>query len=107
MRINNPIDTIIVGWALQLSIIFFAPFRIVSMPSTNSLNLGSEFRVKLILILAFFNFELSHLLIAATFCMFNRYVDGLDTWAPQDREFYVKSAKERAEEGYAHYDPYK
>jgi len=46
-------------------------------------------------------------LIAATFCLFNRYVDGLDTWAPQDREFYVNRAKERAEEGYAHYDPYK
>jgi uncharacterized peroxidase-related enzyme len=46
-------------------------------------------------------------LIAATFCLFNRYVDGLDTWAPRDRAFYVNRAKERAEEGYAHYDPYK
>lgn len=46
-------------------------------------------------------------LIAAAFCMFNRYVDGLDTWAPQDKEFYVKRAKLRAEEGYANYDPYK
>lgn len=46
-------------------------------------------------------------LIAAAFCMFNRYVDGLGTWAPQDREFYVKRAKQRAEEGYANYDPYK
>jgi len=26
--------------------------------------------------------------IAAAFCMFNRYVDGLDTWQPQDAEFY-------------------
>lgn len=42
-------------------------------------------------------------LIAATFCMFNRYVDGLGTWAPQDREFYVQ----RAEEGYANYDVHK
>lgn len=44
-------------------------------------------------------------LIAAAFCMFNRYVDGLDTWAPQEREFYINRAKERAEEGYANYDP--
>jgi len=46
-------------------------------------------------------------LIAAAFCMFNRYVDGLGTWAPQDRDFYVKRAKQRAEEGYANYDPFK
>ncbi|MEZ5073103.1 MAG: peroxidase-related enzyme [Bacteroidales bacterium] len=39
-------------------------------------------------------------LIAAAFCMFNRYVDGLDTWAPQDRTFYVERAPRRAEEGY-------
>lgn len=45
-------------------------------------------------------------LIAAAFCMFNRYVDGLGTWAPKDREFYINRAKNRAEEGYAHYDPY-
>jgi len=45
-------------------------------------------------------------LIAAAFCMFNRYVDGLATWAPQDREFYIKRAPARAEEGYANYDPY-
>lgn len=45
-------------------------------------------------------------LIAAAFCMFNRYVDGLGTWAPQDREFYVKRGKQRAEEGYANYDPH-
>ena len=44
-------------------------------------------------------------LIAAAFCMFNRYVDGLGTWAPQDRQFYVERAPRRAEEGYAHYDP--
>ncbi|MEO5978688.1 MAG: peroxidase-related enzyme [Chryseolinea sp.] len=44
-------------------------------------------------------------LIAAAFCMFNRYVDGLGTWAPQDRMFYVNRGKARAEEGYANYDP--
>ena len=44
-------------------------------------------------------------LIAAAFCMFNRYVDGLGTWAPQDRQFYVERAARRAAEGYAHYDP--
>jgi hypothetical protein len=38
-------------------------------------------------------------LIAAAFCMFNRYVDGLGTWAPDDRMFYVNRAKVRAEEG--------
>lgn len=45
-------------------------------------------------------------LIAAAFCMFNRYVDGLGTWAPTDREFYIKRAPQRAEEGYANYNPY-
>lgn len=43
-------------------------------------------------------------LIAASFCMFNRYVDGLNTWAPQDRQLYVQRAKMRAEEGYADID---
>jgi uncharacterized peroxidase-related enzyme len=46
-------------------------------------------------------------LIAAAFCMFNRYVDGLGTWAPQDRDFYVKRGKMRAEEGYIDFDLYK
>ena len=46
-------------------------------------------------------------LIAAAFCMFNRYVDGLATWAPTDREFYVKIGKQRAEEGYLNFKPYK
>ncbi len=45
-------------------------------------------------------------LIAAAFCMFNRYVDGLGTWAPADRTFYVKRGPARAEEGYANYDPH-
>ncbi|MGN6355474.1 MAG: carboxymuconolactone decarboxylase family protein [Parafilimonas sp.] len=40
-------------------------------------------------------------LIAAAFCMFNRYVDGLNTWAPQDRNVYVERAAMRAKEGYA------
>jgi len=44
-------------------------------------------------------------LIAAAFCMFNRYVDGLATWAPEDEEYYVERAPRRAEEGYANYDP--
>jgi len=39
-------------------------------------------------------------LIAAAFCMFNRYVDGMGTWAPTDRQFYVNRARQRAEEGY-------
>jgi uncharacterized peroxidase-related enzyme len=46
-------------------------------------------------------------LIAAAFCMFNRYVDGLATWAPQDRQFYVNRAPMRAEEGYVDLDFYK
>jgi uncharacterized peroxidase-related enzyme len=44
-------------------------------------------------------------LIAAAFCMFNRYVDGLGTSAPSDRQFYVERAPRRAEEGYAGYNP--
>jgi uncharacterized peroxidase-related enzyme len=43
-------------------------------------------------------------LIAAAFCMFNRYVDGLNTWAPQDRNVYVERAKMRADDGYANID---
>ncbi|MGY4385300.1 putative peroxidase-related enzyme [Pedobacter sp. UYP24] len=39
-------------------------------------------------------------LISAAFCMFNRYVDGLGTTAPQNRQFYVNRAPQRAEEGY-------
>jgi len=46
-------------------------------------------------------------LIAAAFCMFNRYVDGLATWAPVDKNYYIERAKQRAEEGYANYDPRK
>jgi len=39
-------------------------------------------------------------LISASFCMFNRYVDGLGTWAPDDRQFYLDRAPGRAKEGY-------
>ena len=39
-------------------------------------------------------------LIAAAFCMFNRYVDGLATWAPPDRQIYVDRAPQRAADGY-------
>ena len=46
-------------------------------------------------------------LIAAAFCMYNRYVDGLNTWAPQDRNLYVKRAEMLADEGYANLDPHK
>jgi uncharacterized peroxidase-related enzyme len=44
-------------------------------------------------------------LIAAAFCMFNRYVDGLGTWAPQDRQHYIERGAARAHLGYANYDP--
>lgn len=40
-------------------------------------------------------------LIAAAFCMFNRYVDGLATWAPEDPEFYRRRAALVAAHGYA------
>jgi uncharacterized peroxidase-related enzyme len=46
-------------------------------------------------------------LIAAAFCMYNRYVDGLATWAPQDRQYYVNRAAVRAEEGYIDFNLYK
>jgi uncharacterized peroxidase-related enzyme len=39
-------------------------------------------------------------LIAAAFCMFNRYVDGLATWAPDDPALYARIGQQRAEEGY-------
>lgn len=46
-------------------------------------------------------------LIAAAFCMYNRYVDGLATWAPQDRQIYVDRGPRRAAEGYIDFDLYK
>ena len=39
-------------------------------------------------------------LIAAAFCMYNRYVDGLATWAPTDAEMYSENGKRLAEDGY-------
>jgi uncharacterized peroxidase-related enzyme len=39
-------------------------------------------------------------LIAAAFCMFNRYVDGLATFAPQDPAVYAENARFIAERGY-------
>jgi hypothetical protein len=40
-------------------------------------------------------------LIAAAFCLFNRYVDGLGTWQPRDPEFYREVGKQTARLGYA------
>jgi uncharacterized peroxidase-related enzyme len=40
-------------------------------------------------------------LIAAAFCMFNRYVDGLATHAPEDPRFYRDRAAMLARDGYA------
>ncbi len=39
-------------------------------------------------------------LIAAVFCMCNRYVDGLATWAPDDPDFYRQRAALVATNGY-------
>ena len=39
-------------------------------------------------------------LIAAAFSMFNRYVDGLGTWQPQDPEMYARMGRHLADEGY-------
>jgi AhpD family alkylhydroperoxidase len=39
-------------------------------------------------------------LIAAAFCMFNRYVDGLDTITPADSMQYEESSRTIAEHGY-------
>ena len=39
-------------------------------------------------------------LIAAAFCMYNRYVDGLATWAPDAREAYDEMAEAIVEHGY-------
>jgi uncharacterized peroxidase-related enzyme len=40
-------------------------------------------------------------LIAAMFCMCNRYVDGLGTWAPKDPDIYRARAGEIVEHGYS------
>jgi uncharacterized peroxidase-related enzyme len=39
-------------------------------------------------------------LIAAAFCMFNRYVDGLGTWQPEDPAMYRERGKWIARDGY-------
>jgi uncharacterized peroxidase-related enzyme len=39
-------------------------------------------------------------LIAAAFCMYNRYVDGLATWAPTDPNLYRENGRRLAEDGY-------
>ena len=39
-------------------------------------------------------------LIAAVFCLCNRYVDGLATWAPDDPEMYRQRGKMVARDGY-------
>jgi hypothetical protein len=42
-------------------------------------------------------------LIAAAFCMFNRYVDGLGATTPTDLSTYPPRAKQIAENGYGNY----
>lgn len=39
-------------------------------------------------------------LIAAAFCMYNRYVDGLATWAPDDPDLYDEHGADLASNGY-------
>lgn len=39
-------------------------------------------------------------LIAAAFSMYNRYVDGLGTWQPDDPEMYARMGEHLAKEGY-------
>ena len=40
-------------------------------------------------------------LIAAAFCMYNRYVDGLGTWQPQNSQMYAEMGRRMAEKGYS------
>jgi len=44
-------------------------------------------------------------LIAAAFSMYNRYVDGLATWAPEDSAAYRKEGAKLAREGYLEPEP--
>jgi uncharacterized peroxidase-related enzyme len=39
-------------------------------------------------------------LIAAAFCMYNRYVDGLATWQPREESMYAQMGEHLAHEGY-------
>ncbi|MCE6988179.1 carboxymuconolactone decarboxylase family protein [Dyadobacter sp. CY323] len=49
--------------------------------------------------------EIHHsVLIAAAFSMFNRYVDGLGTWAPQENEAYREMGQRMAFQGYVRRD---
>ena len=41
------------------------------------------------------------ILIAAAFCMYNRYVDGLQTWQPRNHTMYIEMGKRMAEQGYS------
>lgn len=43
-------------------------------------------------------------LIAAAFCLFNRYVDGLATWQPDDPAIYLEIGKQTARMGYVNRD---
>jgi uncharacterized peroxidase-related enzyme len=40
-------------------------------------------------------------LIAAVFCMCNRYVDGLNTWAPREMDIYRANAAQIVAQGYS------
>jgi uncharacterized peroxidase-related enzyme len=42
-------------------------------------------------------------LIAAAFSMYNRYVDGLGTWQPQDQSIYAEMGRELAKHGYVNH----
>lgn len=45
--------------------------------------------------------EIHHtVLISAAFCMYNRYVDGLGTWAPEEKEAYNETGRLLAHQGY-------
>jgi uncharacterized peroxidase-related enzyme len=44
-------------------------------------------------------------LIAAAFCMYNRYVDGLATWTPTDDALYDQMGDRLAREGYGQRQP--
>jgi uncharacterized peroxidase-related enzyme len=44
-------------------------------------------------------------LIAAAFCMYNRYVDGLATWTPTDPAAYDSMGKRMATQGYVGVSP--
>jgi alkylhydroperoxidase/carboxymuconolactone decarboxylase family protein YurZ len=39
-------------------------------------------------------------LIAAAFCLYNRYVDGLATWQPREPEAYREMGEQLAHQGY-------